>query len=129
MRTVLTSLVGIAFNIIASLFGISLLASYLVSILTLIYRRLKGDPLPPKVFSLGRFGLPINILTVVFDSFSLVMVRTEFFVTYYANGFKAMFPCCAQSNRGDFQLRPVYLLDSLGTGDYVLHRNCKESVR
>lgn len=63
--TTLLSLINIgsdvALNAINSLAGVSVLTSYLISIGCLIWRRLYGAPLPPHKWSLGRFGLPINI--------------------------------------------------------------------
>lgn len=51
----------VALNAINSLAGVSLLTSYLITIGCLIWRRLYGAPLPPRKWSLGRMGLPINI--------------------------------------------------------------------
>lgn len=65
---------SLAFNIITSIGGISLLGSYLVSISTIVYRRLFGLRLPRTRFSLGKFGLPINLATIAFDVFAFVMV-------------------------------------------------------
>lgn len=73
MRAVLTSLVitsllacinlgsATALNAINSLGGVSVLSSYIVTIGVLVHRRLFGPPLPPRRWSLGKFGLPINI--------------------------------------------------------------------
>ena len=44
----------------------SILSSYLVVIGCLIHRRMFGAPLPPRRWSLGRFGLAINIIAVCF---------------------------------------------------------------
>jgi choline transport protein len=52
---------SVALNAINSLAGVSVLTSYLISIGCLIWRRLYGAPLTPHEWSLGRFGLPINI--------------------------------------------------------------------
>ncbi|KAK5705172.1 hypothetical protein LTR97_002289 [Elasticomyces elasticus] len=65
---------SLAFNIIATLFGVALLGSYLTSISTLVYQRFSGNPLPTTRFSLGMFGLPINLATIVFDLFAFVML-------------------------------------------------------
>jgi choline transport protein len=73
MRAVLTSLVitsllacinlgsTTALNAINSLGGVSVMSSYIVTIGVLVHRRLFGPPLPPRRWSLGKFGLPINI--------------------------------------------------------------------
>lgn len=52
---------GVALNAINSLAGVSVLSSYLISIACLVWRRIHGAPLPPRQWSLGRLGLPINI--------------------------------------------------------------------
>lgn len=80
MRAVLTSLVitsllacinlgsSVALNAINSLGGASILSSYMVTIACLVWRRLYGEPLPKRRWSLGRYGLPINIAALVFLS-------------------------------------------------------------
>ncbi|KAH8602283.1 amino acid transporter-like protein [Bisporella sp. PMI_857] len=57
---------SVALNAINSLGGVSILSSYYVTISCLIWRRLKGAPLPPRRWSLGRFGLAINVAALVF---------------------------------------------------------------
>lgn len=57
---------SVALNAIVSLGAVSILTSYYISISCVIYRRLKGPPLPPRRWSLGRFGLPINIAALTF---------------------------------------------------------------
>lgn len=78
--TVLLSLILIgssaAFNIIASLFGVALMGSYITSISTLIYQRLTGGHLPRTRFSLGAAGIYINFVTIAFDAFVFVMVSS-----------------------------------------------------
>lgn len=55
-----------ALNAINSLGGVSIFASYFITISCLVWRRLYGAPLPPRRWSLGRFGLPINIAALLF---------------------------------------------------------------
>jgi choline transport protein len=55
-----------ALRSISSLGAVAILSSYLVVIGTLIWRRLYGAPLPPRRWSLGRYGLAINIVAVCF---------------------------------------------------------------
>ncbi|KXT12499.1 hypothetical protein AC579_7343 [Pseudocercospora musae] len=55
-----------ALNAINSLGGVSVLGSYFITIACLIWRRLYGAPLPPRRWSLGKFGLPINIIALLF---------------------------------------------------------------
>jgi choline transport protein len=55
-----------ALNAINSLGGVSILTSYFITISCLIWRRVAGRPLPPRRWSLGRFGLAINIAALLF---------------------------------------------------------------
>lgn len=64
----------VAFNAIISLQLISLFATYEVAIGTLIYRRLRGPPLPERRWSLGRFGLAINIFAAIYGLFAISFV-------------------------------------------------------
>lgn len=68
--TCLVSLINIgsttALNAILSLGVVALLNSYAITISILVWRRLRGEPLPPRRWSLGRFGLAINIAALVF---------------------------------------------------------------
>lgn len=57
---------AIAFNIILSMGTVALLTSYLTSVSSVAYRRIMGLPLLPSKFSLGRWGLPINIISILF---------------------------------------------------------------
>ena len=64
---------SIAFEIIISLNLVAFLSCYMLSIGGLLYRKLRGDPLPPAKFSLGRFGIPINIFAVCYSALALVL--------------------------------------------------------
>ncbi|KAK1068518.1 hypothetical protein LTR74_005597 [Friedmanniomyces endolithicus] len=68
MITTLLSMVNLgsntAFNAFNSLATISILFSYTITIGCLIWRRLFGDPLPPRRWSLGKWGLPLNIISL-----------------------------------------------------------------
>lgn len=44
----------------------SMLTSYLISIGCVALKRIRGEPLLPSKFNLGRLGLPINIIAVLF---------------------------------------------------------------
>ncbi|KAI7345199.1 amino acid transporter-like protein [Hortaea werneckii] len=55
-----------ALRSISSLGAVAILGSYLVTIGTLIWRRLFGAPLPPRRWSLGKWGLWINITAFCF---------------------------------------------------------------
>ena len=66
----------LAFNIIASLGAAAILGSYVISIGTITYRRIRGYKLLNTQFSLGKFGLPINIAALAFVTFAWVLVRS-----------------------------------------------------
>lgn len=55
-----------ALNAINSLGGVSVLTSYFITIACLVWRRLYGAPLPPRRWSLGKFGLGLNIGALMF---------------------------------------------------------------
>ncbi|KAK3353305.1 amino acid permease [Lasiosphaeria hispida] len=67
--TALLSLINIgsvvAFHAIGSLAVNAILGTYLISFTVLIFRRFKG-PLPPRRWSLGKFGLAVNAGAVAF---------------------------------------------------------------
>lgn len=68
--TILLSLINIgstvALSAIISLTITSLISSYLISIGCVLLKRLRGEPLPPRRWSLGRFGMAINIAAMAF---------------------------------------------------------------
>ena len=68
--TTLLSLINIgstvAFNAIGSLAVSALLGTYIISITCLILRRIRGEPLPPRRWTLGRFGIFVNIGALLF---------------------------------------------------------------
>jgi choline transport protein len=55
-----------ALNAIISLVVVSLLSSYYITISCLVWRRLRGKPLPERRWSLGKYGLAINITALIF---------------------------------------------------------------
>lgn len=57
---------SIAFNIILSVGSVALITSYLTSISCVTWRRLRGLPLLPSKFSMGRLGLAVNVLSLAF---------------------------------------------------------------
>lgn len=57
---------SVALNAINSLGSTAILASYITTIGCLIWRRFFRAPLPPRRWSLGRFGLIINIAAIFF---------------------------------------------------------------
>ena len=62
-------LVGpVAFYAITSLSTVSLLQCYCLSIGCCLWRRIyKPETLPPAKFSLGRFGIPLNVMAVAYS--------------------------------------------------------------
>ncbi|TKX20009.1 amino acid permease-like protein 7 [Elsinoe australis] len=62
---------SVAFYAITSLSTVSLLQCYSLSIGCVLWRRIfKPETLPPARFSLGKFGIPINIAAVCFAAWS-----------------------------------------------------------
>ncbi|XPT02469.1 hypothetical protein M3J09_011587 [Ascochyta lentis] len=68
--TVLLSLINIgstvAFNSVASLGTCAILSSYAISISCMFLKRWRKEPLLPSRFSLGRFGIWVNALSVLY---------------------------------------------------------------
>lgn len=64
----------IAFNQMTSLGLCALLSSYIVSISCMALKRIRREPLLPSYFTLGRWGLPINLLSIGFLLLSYVMI-------------------------------------------------------
>lgn len=82
--TCLLSLINLgsytAFNAFNSLGTVSILASYTITIGCLIWRRLSGNSLPSRRWSLGRWGLPLNIVSLCFTT---PMIVFYVFPLYY----------------------------------------------
>ncbi|KAL8691202.1 MAG: hypothetical protein Q9224_004231 [Gallowayella concinna] len=57
---------SVALNAIVSLTMSSLLSSYMLSISCIFLKRLRGEPLPLAGFSLGRWGIAINLIALCF---------------------------------------------------------------
>ncbi|KAL8818351.1 MAG: hypothetical protein Q9223_003002 [Gallowayella weberi] len=57
---------SVALNAIVSLTMSALLSSYILSISCIFLKRLQGQSLPPAGFSLGRWGIAINIIALCF---------------------------------------------------------------
>jgi choline transport protein len=76
--TVLISLIVIgsstAFNVILSLSSVGLLTSYIICIGCMARKRIMKEALLPSRFSLGKWGLTINLIAVVFLSFCWVLL-------------------------------------------------------
>ena len=50
----------------------ALAATYEVSLIALVWRRLHGAPLPPAPWSLGRWGLPLNCIGILYGAYLFV---------------------------------------------------------
>ncbi|KAK5215529.1 polyamine transporter tpo5 [Exophiala xenobiotica] len=61
-----------AFNIIISLTLLALLSTYMLSIGCVCLKRIRGETLPPARWSLGRYGLAINLFAVFYSAFAIV---------------------------------------------------------
>jgi choline transport protein len=57
---------SVAYTQVVSLGVASMLTSYLISIGCVTLKRIRGEPLLPSKFDLGKWGLAINIISVVF---------------------------------------------------------------
>lgn len=64
---------SLAFSIITSLSLLALMSTYSLSIGCVLLRRLRGPALPHARWSLGRWGLPVNLLAVVYSAFIVLM--------------------------------------------------------
>jgi choline transport protein len=64
---------AVALNIITSLGTGALLSSYIVSVSCIILKRLRGEQLLPRRWSLGKWGLAINIVSVLFMILCFIM--------------------------------------------------------
>lgn len=61
-----------AFNIIVSLTLLALLSTYMLSIGCLCLKRIRHEPLPPARWSLGKYGLAINVFAFFYCAFAIV---------------------------------------------------------
>jgi amino acid transporter len=61
-----------AFSIIISLTLLALLSTYMISIGCVLRKRLLGEELPPRRWSLGRFGTAINAFAFLYSGFVIV---------------------------------------------------------
>lgn len=55
-----------ALNAITSLGAVATLISYFITISCLVHRRMRGPPLPSHRWSLGRWGIIINVASLLF---------------------------------------------------------------
>ncbi|TLD24675.1 Amino acid/polyamine transporter I [Venturia nashicola] len=75
--TVALALVNIgstaAFNSVVSLLVSSLFTGYFISIGCILLKRIRGEPLPPSRFSLGKFAIPLNVISLLYIVFAFIM--------------------------------------------------------
>lgn len=69
--TVVMSLINIvsstAFGAMLSLGATALMATYIISISCVVHARMRSEPLPPARWSLGRFGMGVNIAALIYS--------------------------------------------------------------
>jgi len=61
----------VAFEAMISLATVALMATYLISIGCAALKRLRGETLPSARWSLGRYGLLVNFVAIVYTSWSV----------------------------------------------------------
>lgn len=64
---------SVAFNALVSLGVAALISSYLISISCVLIKRLRKEPMPHARFSLGRWGVPFNIISLVYLSIVFII--------------------------------------------------------
>lgn len=58
---------SVAFNAILSLSTTALMATYMLSIGCVTVKRIRGEPFPDARWSLGRFGMGVNIVALTYS--------------------------------------------------------------
>jgi len=71
------------FNSIIGLLTGALGLTYALSIACVLWRRCFGEPLPPARWSLGRWGIPCNIVALLYTIMSTLI---SFFPIFYGTG-------------------------------------------
>jgi choline transport protein len=76
--TALLSLINIgsaiAFNIVIALGGLGIYTSNIIVISLMLRKRLVGEPLLPSKFNLGRAGIAVNAIALVYLTLAIVMI-------------------------------------------------------
>ncbi|KAI6812114.1 GABA permease-like protein [Hortaea werneckii] len=62
----------LAFNIVVSVSLLGLLSTYMISIGCVLRKRIRGEPLPPARWSLGRYGILVNAFGFVYSGVIIV---------------------------------------------------------
>ena len=68
----------IAFTIITSVSQTGLISSYFIAIGCMAHKRIRGETFPSSRFTLGRFGLLVNLIALAFLSLVFVMIFFPF---------------------------------------------------
>lgn len=73
----------VAINIALSLSTVALMATYIFSISCVTLKRLRKEPLPPARWSLGKYGLAVNIIALIYSlwSFFWSMWPSQYHIT------------------------------------------------
>jgi hypothetical protein len=78
VATALLSLINIgsaiAFNIVIALGGLGIFTSNIIVISLMLRKRLLGEPLLPSKFDLGRAGIAVNTIALIYLSLAIVMI-------------------------------------------------------
>lgn len=65
-----------AFNAIVSLVVAGFFSSYIIAIVLILYRRIRGDPLRWGPWRMGIVGIPVNIIAIIY---SIIVMVFSFF--------------------------------------------------
>jgi CBS domain containing-hemolysin-like protein len=76
-----------AFNSIVGLLNGAVGLTYVLSIGCVLWRRTFGEPLPPARWSLGKLGIPLNIIAVLYQSFATIISFFPLFAEVTAANF------------------------------------------
>ena len=76
-----------AFNSIVGLLNGAVGLTYVLSIGCVLWRRTFGEPLPPARWSLGKLGIPLNIIAVLYQAFATVISFFPLFAEVTAANF------------------------------------------
>ena len=75
--TILLAIINIgstaAFNSVISLLVSSLFTAYFISISSILIKRIRGEPLPPSRWSMGRLAIPCNIIALLYIVLAFVI--------------------------------------------------------
>ena len=62
-----------AFNVLVSLSTLGLMSTYMLSIGCVMLKRIRGEPLPPARWGLGRYGLVVNGFAFLYSAVIMVL--------------------------------------------------------